>query len=517
MFVVDSVKLNPGHSEDELKFAAAKKAGIGAGKISEIKILRKSIDARDRENVKLVYNLALSANGVRRRFPEYVESADSVAALVKNKVAKPLRVAVIGAGPAGLMAALTLQAGGINPVLIERGGDAEAREKAVNALKSQGVLNTECNVQYGMGGAGLFSDGKLNSGISREYFPAVFGELVSLGAPKDILYESHPHVGTDKLKDVVTNASARLRSGGTEIKTFSRLDDIEVSDGKIVGIALSTGERLAVDAVILAIGHSAFDTFRMLASKGVLMEPKPFSVGVRIEHPQAFINEGRYGNFAPLLPPAEYKFSAKSASGRGVYTFCMCPGGEVIVSSSDPGTVVTNGMSYRARSGSNANAAILVSVTPSDFDGSLFGGFEFRSRIERAAFAAGGGRYGAPVQYLGDFIGMPVKNKLPPTVSPVGGECDLTTVLPRFVADGLKDAVAAFDLNLKGFMAPGSPLIGAETRSSCPVRILRGESGESSIGGIFPAGEGAGWSGGITSSAVDGVKAALKLMRKFGE
>ena len=195
----------------------------------------------------------------------------------------------------------------------------------------------------------------------------------------------------------------------------------------------------------------------------------------------------------------------------------MCPGGEVIVSSSDPGTIVTNGMSYRARSGSNANAAILVSVTPSDFNGSLFGGFEFRSRIERAAFAAGGGRYGAPVQYLGDFIGMPVKNKLPPTVSPVGGECDLTTVLPRFVADGLKDAVAAFDLNLKGFMAPGSPLIGAETRSSCPVRILRGESGESSIGGIFPAGEGAGWAGGITSSAVDGVKAALKLMRKFGE
>lgn len=515
MFVIDSVKLKPGHTEDELKVAAAKKAGIPVRKLESIRILRKSVDARDRENVRLVYSLAVSAAGANRRFPEYRESVNSVAGLVTRKVAKPLRVAVVGAGPAGLMAALTLLAGGIRPVLIERGGDAAARTSAVERLKTEGVLDTECNVQYGMGGAGLFSDGKLNSGISREYFPAVFGELVSLGAPKDILYESHPHVGTDVLKEVVANASARLTSEGAEIKTFTRLDDMEVADGKVVGIKLSNGEKLAVDAVILAIGHSAFDTFRMLAAKGVLMEPKPFSVGVRIEHPQALVNERRYGKFAPLLPPAEYKFSAKSSSGRGVYTFCMCPGGEVVVSSSDLDTVVTNGMSYRARNGANANSAILVSVAPSDFNGNLFGGFEFRSRIERAAYAAGGGGYGAPVQYLGDLVGIPVKNRLESTVLPRGRECDLESVLPRFVMDGIKDAAAAFDHNMKGFMASGSPLVGAETRSSCPVRILRGESGESSIGGIYPAGEGAGWAGGITSSAVDGVKAALKIIRKY--
>lgn len=244
------------------------------------------------------------------------------------------------------------------------------------------------------------------------------------------------------------------------------------------------------------------------------MEPKPFSVGVRIEHPQSFVNESRYGKFAPLLPAAEYKFSAKTLSGRGVYTFCMCPGGKVVLSSSDKDTIVTNGMSYRARDGANANAAILVSVTPNDFDGSLFGGFTFRNRYERAAFEAGGGGYSAPLEYLGDAVGKRVTDKVSPTVLPAGRECDLYSVLPRFVMDGILDGISAFDRQMNGFAMPGAVMTGVETRSSCPVRILRNAAGESSVAGIYPVGEGAGWAGGITSSAVDGIKAALLLLEK---
>lgn len=514
MFLVESVKLDPGHSPEDLKRAAAKKAGVPVRSVQELSILRRSIDARDRDRVRIVYNVALSAARTPGGCREYRPGAISVAELAKAYKPEPVKVAVVGAGPAGLMAALTLSAGGIKPVLIERGGSAEARTAAVAALNAAGVLDPECNVQYGMGGAGLFSDGKLNSGISREYFSAVFGELVSLGAPDDILYESHPHIGTDILRQIVVAAEKKLRDNGAEIRDNTRLDDIDVKDGKIASVKLSDGDEIAVDAVILGIGHSAFDTFRMLASRGVLMEPKPFSVGVRIEHPQSFVNESRYGKFAPLLPAAEYKFSAKTLSGRGVYTFCMCPGGKVVLSSSDKDTIVTNGMSYRARDGANANAAILVSVTPNDFDGSLFGGFTFRNRYERAAFEAGGGGYSAPLEYLGDAVGKRVTDKVSPTVLPAGRECDLYSVLPRFVMDGILDGISAFDRQMNGFAMPGAVMTGVETRSSCPVRILRNAAGESSVAGIYPVGEGAGWAGGITSSAVDGIKAALLLLEK---
>ena len=511
-YLVDGIKLRPGHAPEELIASAAKKLGLRESAVKSFKIVRRSIDARDRENVRIVYSLRAECDIKTRRCPEYEPKPSRIKDLIGRKAGKDIKVAVVGAGPAGLIAALTLCEGGLRPVVIERGGTVKKRSEAVGRFRAEGVLDPENNVQYGMGGAGLFSDGKLNTGISKEFIPAFFGELVAMGAPEDILYEAKPHVGTDVLRPVMENIAERLVSLGAEIKTDTRLDDITVKDGKLTELMLSDGERLPVDAAVMGIGHSAFDTFEMLAARGVAMEPKAFSVGVRIEHPQAMINEARYGKFAPLLPPADYKFSAATRDLRGVYTFCMCPGGEVVVSSSDPGTVVTNGMSYRSRSGSNANAAILVSVTPSDFNGDLFGGFSFREKIERAAFHAGGGGYKAPAEYFGELIGKRPENRVAPSALPGIRETDLYSVLPRFILDGVIDGVNAFDRYIPGFSSPGAVLIAAETRSSCPVRILRGETGESNISGLYPVGEGAGWAGGITSSAADGIKTALKII-----
>ena len=511
---LDGVKIKPGSDEGALKSAAAKKLGVVEKAFSIRRILRKSIDARDKTDVRIVYSLAVETRA-GRGLPEYREGYRSLKDIPKSRPSKPVKVLIVGAGPAGLYAALTLAEAGVRPVLIDRGGGVAEREIAVNRLRNEGVLDTECNVQYGIGGAGLFSDGKLNSGISAEMFSAVFGELHTLGAPEEILYSAMPHVGTDVLRKVLKNAAKAVTDAGGEIRTGAKLVDIRIENGRCVGGELANGDYIAADAVMLAIGHSAFDTFRMLREKGIDMVPKPFSVGVRIEHPQSMINEARYGAFASMLPPAYYKESAVASDGRGVYSFCMCPGGEVIVSSSEEDTLVTNGMSNYKRDGSNANSAVLVSVTPKDFGNELFGGFYARARAERAAYTAGGGGYYAPIEYFGKLVGKKAVLKTEPTALPGVKEADLKEYLPEFIVKDITEGITAFARHIPGFDMPGAVLTGVETRSSCPVRIVRNDLGESNIPGIYPIGEGAGYAGGITSSAVDGVKAALKLLTAF--
>lgn len=509
---LDNIKVAPGSDADALIAAIAKK--LGTKSFSVYRILRKSIDARNKRDVKIVYSVALDTRA-GRALPDYREGYRSLAEIPKNIPINAPKVLIVGAGPAGLFAALTLQRAGVNPILIDRGGSVEEREASVTALKSAGLLDPECNVQYGVGGAGLFSDGKLNSGIAAELFPAVFGELCAFGAPEEIMYLAKPHVGTDVLKTVLNNAVGSFIAAGGVLKTHSKLSDIRIKNGKISGAELGSGEYIACDAMMIGIGHSAFDTFGMLAARGLKMQPKPFSIGVRIEHRQELINEAQYGAFAHLLPPADYKLHTVSSDKRGVYSFCMCPGGEVVVSSSEENTLVTNGMSNYMRDGRNANSAILVSVSPNDFNGSLFGGFEARAQFERAAYKAGGGGYFAPIEYFGSLIGKKAENKVSPTALPGVKEAPTKSYLPPFVVQGIREGITAFGRQIAGFDCPGAVLTGAETRSSCPVRILRGDSGESNIAGIYPIGEGAGYAGGITSSAVDGVKAAIKLLSRY--
>lgn len=513
---LDNVKVAPGLDEGALKAAAAKKLGLRENAFSIYKILRKSIDARDKTNVKYVYSLAIET-GLGKGLPDYRPGYGRIADIPKARPKNPPKVLIVGAGPAGLYAALTLLEAGVKPVLIDRGGGVDERENALEKLRKSGILDGECNVQYGVGGAGLFSDGKLNSGISNELFSAVFGELHAFGAPEEILYSAMPHVGTDVLRTVLKNAVKVFTDGGGELRTGTKLSDIRVENGKFIGAELGNGDYIAADAMMTAIGHSAFDTFKMLRKRGLYMEPKPFSIGVRIEHPQDMINRARYGKFAEILPPAYYKEHAVASDGRGVYSFCMCPGGEVIVSSSEPDTLVTNGMSNYMRDGRNANSAILVSVTPRDFGTELFGGFTARACAERAAFIAGGGGYYAPVQYYGNLIGKPIADRVEPTALPGVREADLKEYLPEFVVKDIAEGIMAFSRHIPGFDMSGAVLTGVESRSSCPVRIVRDEGGESNIRGIYPIGEGAGYAGGITSSAVDGVKAALKLLSKFGK
>ncbi|MBQ7816900.1 MAG: hypothetical protein IJ339_06070, partial [Oscillospiraceae bacterium] len=421
-------------------------------------------------------------------------------------------------GPAGMFAGLYLARAGACPVIFERGAKVEERTAAVENYWQGGVLNEKANVQFGEGGAGTFSDGKLTTRINDPRCDFIIAEFEKHGAPKEILSKAKPHIGTDMLRKVVKNIREEIISLGGEIHFLSKIDDIGIKNGRIVSVS-AEGTAFSAENVIIAAGHSARDTFAMLKEKGVLMEAKPFSVGVRIESLQADIDKGLYHSLAghKALPKGEYQLS-HNTKGRGVYTFCMCPGGNVVAAASEEDTVVVNGMSLHARDGKNANSAVVVSVTPQDFGGDFTKAIEFQRQLERKAFEMGGRNYKAPAQTVGNFLqnkaGLAL-GKVTPTY-PIGvTECNMADLFPAEITNELKNALPAMNRKLNGFATEDSVITGVETRTSSPVRILRGENYQSNIKGVYPCGEGAGYAGGIMSAAVDGVRIAQQICSEY--
>lgn len=515
------------HSEADLIAAFSKTARISQARAAQYAILRKSIDARKKNDIRIVYQVAEQA-----ACPALLGVAGLVSTSTITQPSEP-RIVVVGAGPAGLFATLYLALAGRRPLLIERGQPVEQRQIDVARFWKGGRLDPESNVQFGEGGAGTFSDGKLTTGIRDPRCRAVLEELVLLGAPQEILYLTKPHVGTDRLRSVVAAMRRKIQQLGGEVRFGTRLtglitgtDSETGRQRQLTGIIVEQdgktpdAEELPASAVILAVGHSARDTFRMLQQSGVTLKQKPFSVGLRIEHRQHQIDQSQYGSAAghPNLPPAEYKLSCQLPDGRAVYTFCMCPGGQVIASASADGEVVTNGMSHFSRNGENANSALLVPVSSADFASSdPLAGMHFQQKLEQAAFLAGGGQHRAPAQRVGDFmtgsdlatksaIGMVVP--VDPTYTNGVTLTDLTTILPAFVTDSLRAGLPLLARKLHDFADPDAILTGVETRSSSPVRVVRDETGQSSLPGLYPCGEGAGYAGGIMSAAVDGLRCA---------
>lgn len=521
MLRLTEVKLPLGHSEDDLRAAVLRRLELDAGDLTSLAVFRRGYDARRRSAISLIYTLDIAVRDeapLRRRHPELQPTPDTAYRFVARAPAcLASRPVVIGCGPCGLFAALLLAQMGFRPIILERGKAVRQRTRDTFALWRRGVLNAESNAQFGEGGAGTFSDGKLYSGIKDPYHLGrkVLSEFVAAGAPEEILYVSKPHIGTFRLVSMVESIRATIESLGGEYRFESRVVDLDIAENRrrVRGVVLANGEVIAAEHVVLAVGHSARDIFAMLHGRGVAMEAKPFSIGVRIEHPQSLIDRARFGTFAGnrLLGAADYKL-VHHGTHRSVYSFCMCPGGRVVAAASEPGGVVTNGMSQYSRAEFNANAGLVVGVTPADYPGGPLAGIAFQREWERRAFAAGGGDYAAPVQRVGDFLaGTPstALGAVVPSYQPAVTPTDLSAVLPDFAVAALREALPAFGRQLPGFDMADAVMTGVETRTSAPLRIPRGEDFCSiDTAGLYPAGEGAGYAGGILSAAVDGIKVA---------
>ena len=511
---------------EQLRKAVCAALHVPPAQVAQVSLFRRSVDARKKNDVHLSVTAVAALNHpLRTPLPPRVSPYAPQPYTVAVRPQRTPRPLVVGCGPAGLFAALVLAMAGQAPLLIDRGRDMAARERDVRQFWRTGVLDPRSNVQFGAGGAGTFSDGKLNTGIKDPRIRFVLEEFVRCGAPAQILTDAKPHVGTDRLHLTIQNLIDRIRALGGEVRFETQLTDLDIAGGRLRSVTLSAAngatETRTPDAVILAIGHSARDTFAQLCTRGVAMEPKAFSVGARIEQLQSRIDRTQYGKFAghPALGAADYKLAVHTPEGRGVYTFCMCPGGTVVAAASEPGMVVTNGMSAFARDGINANAALLVGVSPADFGSDHpLAGVEYQRALERLAFAAGGGDYRAPAQTVGDFlmgrrsIGF---GAVTPSYTRGVVPGDLAQCLPRTIVAAMRSGLAQMSTMLPGFADPEAVLTGVETRSSSPVRILRGAGCESmNAAGLYPCGEGAGYAGGITSAAVDGIRCAEAVLAR---
>ena len=525
MLRLTEIKLPIGHPDDDIKTAILKRLGIAEDDLVSYVIFKRSIDARNKNSIKFTYTLDVELSdeaAILSRFKndQHIKltpdtSYHFVARAPLDSVTRPV---IVGMGPAGLFAGLLLAQMGFRPLILERGKAVRERTKDTFGLWRQGVLNPESNVQFGEGGAGTFSDGKLYSQIKdpRNLSRKVLNEFVVAGAPREILYESHPHIGTFRLVGMVEKMRATIQSLGGEIHFESRVDDIEIDEGQVHGVTLTSGEYIATSHLVLAVGHSARDTFEMLHKRGIYVEAKPFSIGFRIEHPQSLIDSARYGKNAgsPLLGAADYKLVHHASNGRSVYSFCMCPGGTVVAATSEMGCVVTNGMSQYSRNERNANAGIVVGITPEvDYPGDPLAGMALQQHWESRAYELGGGSYQAPGQLVGDFLASKVSTKFGkvlPSYTPGVHLTDLSTALPDYAIDAIREALPAFAKQIKGFDLPDAVLTGVETRTSSPIRVKRNKDDMQSINtkGLYPAGEGAGYAGGILSAAVDGIEVA---------
>lgn len=549
MLRIHELKLNIGEPVSVLPEKLLKKLGIKGLEIGSFQIVKESIDARDKGDIKLVYSVDFEP--IYKNLDSIESENVTIQKCSQLKVEKTPdtgyhfveagieemrhRPVIAGFGPCGMFAALILAEMGYRPVVIERGRRIADRVKDVDAFWKDGILQEESNVQFGEGGAGLFSDGKLTTQIKDLRVRKVLEEFVEAGGDPELLYKQKPHIGTDVLRRIVLNIREKIIRLGGEIYFESKLTGIE-ADGtlrKLASITINGNNKIKTESLVLAIGHSARDTFRMLNGQGITMVQKPFSIGVRIEHPQPMINEAQYGKkWAEYqLGAADYKLSHHCENGRGVYTFCMCPGGHVIAAASQTGGVVTNGMSYHDRASENANSALLVDVRTEDFPNeSPLAGIDFQEKYERLAFEAGGSSYRAPAQRLGDFMN-PSHNEdtdirnigketyeseaVPATYQPGVTWTRLSECLPDFAVEAMKEAIPKLGKRLRGFDRKDAVMTGVETRSSSPVRIIRGQGYMSSVEGIYPAGEGAGYAGGIMSAAVDGIRIAEAIAKKY--
>jgi len=512
-------------NRDNLLKKVANLLHINESDIKEYKIIKESIDARNKGNILLTYEIDVLVDNEEKLLTKYgcndifkTPNEEFVFEITGTKKLNN-RPVIVGSGPAGLFCAYLLAENGYNPLIIERGEKVEDRVKSIETFWNTGKLNVNSNVQFGEGGAGTFSDGKLNTLVKDKKFigKKVFEIFVENGAPKEIMYLNKPHIGTDLLRQVIINMRNKIISMGGEFRYNSCMTDIEIIDNKVKSICINNNEKIICDNLILAIGHSARDTFKMLYEKGITMESKPFAVGLRIEHPQAMINQSQYGlEYHLYLGQASYKLTYKASNGRGVYSFCMCPGGYVVNASSEEGHLVINGMSNHDRNSENANSAIVVTVGPKDFGTNPLDGIKYQRNLEQLACKLGNEKI--PLQLYKDFCDNKKSTSLGSIKPITKGDytlSNLNEVLPDYIASSIKEAIPFFDKKIKGFARDDALLLGIESRTSSPVKILRDDNYISSIFGIYPIGEGAGYAGGITTSAIDGVKMAMKFAKDY--
>ena len=529
MIRIRDISLPPQQDMAQLVYAAARQLRIDHTQIKQLDIKKRSVDARKKNDVRLIYTVDVLVKGREDKIlkmahnPKAAIAQEKLYTPPKGKELPEERPVIVGFGPAGMFCALVLAQAGYRPIVLERGQDAKTRQEIVRKFWETGELDPSCNVQFGEGGAGTFSDGKLNTGVNNPRNYWVLEQFANAGAGAEILFDAKPHIGTDVLVNVVQNLREEIVNLGGEVRFGAKLTAIKTEGGRVTGAIVETqdgAQEISCRDLVLALGHSARDTFRMLEKSGVPMQPKAFSMGVRIEHPQRMISDSQYGAFAenPALGAADYKLNVKLPDGTSAYTFCMCPGGYVVAAASEEGGVVTNGMSNCAREGENANAALLVTLSPEDFpDKGTLGGVWYQQQLERAAFEAGGKNYRAPAQLVGDFLAHRPSTALgsvQPTYRPGVTLCDLHEVLPERITKVLENALPELDKKLHGFAAPDAVMTAPETRSSSPVRILRGENRQSDISGLYPCGEGAGYAGGIMSAAVDGILTAEAILNE---